>query len=317
MVERASIMGMPVSVAVRGGDVPAGEVFAWLRWVDATFSTYRPGSEVSRLARGELAPAEAHPFVRAVLARCEELRAETGGCFDARAGGTLDPSGLVKGWAVDRAADLLAAAGAREFCIEAGGDLVARGGPWRVGIRHPRRRNRLAAVLELSDAAVATSGAYERGPHIVDPRTGRPATGALSVTVIGPRLATADAYATAAFVMGAAGPEWTLTLPDHAAMTVLDDGRVLSTPGFLRHRRILEVDVHDARRSAVRRRRRGRRGRRLLGLLPDREVRGPRAGGRAARAGAGRRERAPQARRGPGAPPADAAAAPLTQPAQP
>ena len=76
-----------------------------------------------------------------------------------------------------------------------------------MGIRHPCEHRSLAAVLTLAGAAaVATSGTYERGPHILDPHTGHPAAGALSVTVVGPELATADAYATAAFAMGEAGP---------------------------------------------------------------------------------------------------------------
>jgi FAD:protein FMN transferase len=230
VVER-SVMGMPVRVEGAGDD--ADEMFAWLRWVDATFSTYRAGSEISRLDRGELALRDAHPLVREVLERCEELREATGGYFDARAAGRLDPSGLVKGWAVDRAAALLDAAGRTRFCIDAGGDVVLRGGPWRVGIRHPRRRRKVAAVIEVTDASVATSGAYERGAHIIDPVAGRPADGALSVTIVGRDLATADAYATAAFAMGRAGPRWTARLDGHAAMTILRGDRVMSTPGFL------------------------------------------------------------------------------------
>ena len=217
-------MGMPVRAE---GDVDAARVFAWLRWVDATFSTYRPDSEISRLDRGERF--DPHPLVREVLARCETLRVETGGLFDARAGGRLDPSGYVKGWAVERAT----AFGRGRFLIDAGGDVVLRG-TWRVGIRHPHERNKLAAAITVSDCAVATSGAYERGPHIVDPRTGRPATGLDSVTVIGRDLGTADAYATAAFVAGdpawtaafvADDPAWTAPL---AAMTIAGD-RVFTT----------------------------------------------------------------------------------------
>jgi FAD:protein FMN transferase len=233
------VMGMPVLVDVRGERVGADavdRVFAWLRFVDATFSTYREDSEVRRLDRGELALADAHPLVREVLARCERLRVATGGYFDARARGPLDPSGLVKGWSVDRAGELLAAAGARRFCVSAGGDVLVRGGPWRVGVQHPRRRDRVAAVLSLTDAAVATSGAYERGEHIVDPITGRPPSGALSVTVLGRDLATADAYATAAFAMGEQGPAWTAGLRGCGAMTILAGDRVLSTRRFLRHR---------------------------------------------------------------------------------
>jgi FAD:protein FMN transferase len=239
-VERR-VMGMPVRV---GGDADPEPVFAWLRWVDATFSTYRAGSEISRLGRGELALADAHPLVREVLERCEALRRETGGYFDVRAGGRLDPSGYVKGWAVERAAAL---AGGRRFFIDAGGDVVLRGGPWRVGIRHPLERGRLAAVIAVSDAAVATSGAYERGPHVIDPHTGRPPHAVLSVTVTGADLGAADAYATAAFAMGEAGPRWAAGL---AAMTVLAPGRVLSTPAFLRLRRPL-VARRPARRRAA------------------------------------------------------------------
>jgi thiamine biosynthesis lipoprotein len=222
-------MGMPVTV--HGGDRPGVErVFAWLRWVDATFSTYRADSEISRLERGELTLSAAHPLVREVLARCERLRAVTGGYFDVRARGALDPSGLVKGWAVDRAAALL---GGGRFCIDAGGDVLARGGGWRVGIRHPHEPGALAAALEVGDLAVATSGAYERGAHIVDPHSQNAPTSVSSVTIVGPGLALADAYATAAFAMGEAGPAWTARLRGFEAMTIAGD-EVLATPGFLR-----------------------------------------------------------------------------------
>ena len=224
------VMGMPVRVS---GSVDAARVFAWLRWVDVTFSTYRRDSEISRLDRGERF--DPHPLVREVLARCEELRVETGGWFDARAGGRLDPSGYVKGWAVERAA----AFGRGRFLIDAGGDVVLRGA-WRVGIRHPYERDRLAGAITVSDCAVATSGAYERGAHVLNPRTRRPATGLSSVTVIERDLGTADAYATAAFATG--DPAWTAPL---AAMTIAGErvfttatwpgGRTRQVPSASRH----------------------------------------------------------------------------------
>jgi FAD:protein FMN transferase len=236
------IMGMPIGIDVRDpGSVDLEVAFAWLREVDATFSTYRADSEISRLDRGELTLADCRPEVDEVLTRCLALERETGGFFSARPAGRLDPSGLVKGWAVARAADRLDAAGARDFCINAGGDVVARGRPqpdrrWRVGIRHPEDLEQLAAVLEVEDLAVATSGTYERGAHIVDPHTGLPPSGLLSVTVVGPDLGTADAYATAAFAMGADGPAWTATLAGYDALCITADRRVLSTPHFSRHR---------------------------------------------------------------------------------
>jgi FAD:protein FMN transferase len=239
------VMGMPIGIDVRDPDVPEEALdrcFAWLRDVDATFSTYRADSEISRIDRGELALGDARAEVREVLARCEELRVQTGGYFDARFAGALDPSGLVKGWSVDRAAALLLAAGARNFSVNAGGDVRVRGAarpgePWRVGIQHPRVRDRVAAVLAAHDLAIATSGAYERGDHVIDPHSGRPPVGVLAVTIVGPELATADAYATAAFAMGADGPRWTAGLHGYEAMTILADDTVLTTPGLARFRR--------------------------------------------------------------------------------
>ncbi len=242
------IMGMPIGIDVPDmDDVDVDIAFGWLREVDAAFSTYRDDSDINRLQRGEVTVAECRPEVDEVLSRCMTLTKETRGYFSVRPAGRLDPSGLVKGWAVDGAADRLAAGGAARFCINAGGDVLARGRPapdrlWRIGIRHPEDLDRLAAVVAVEDMAVATSGEYERGAHIVDPHTGRRPTGLLSVTVIGPELATADAYATAAFAMGADGPAWTATLSGYDSMCITTDHRVLSTPGFARHR----IDGADA-----------------------------------------------------------------------
>ena len=213
------IMGMPIVVDVRdddAGDELLDPVFDWFREVDAVFSTYKDDSEISRL-EPRRARAARMPAGRALGDRAlPRLAEETEGYFDAEAvvPGTIDPSGLVKGWSVDRAAALLDEAGARDYAVNAGGDIRLRGGArpeqrWRVGIQHPRIRDRIAAVVEGDDLAVATSGEYARGAHIVDPHTGRPPQGLLSVTITGPDLATADAYATAAFAMGTDGPEWT------------------------------------------------------------------------------------------------------------
>ncbi|MGW4879340.1 FAD:protein FMN transferase [Streptomyces sp. NPDC004262] len=230
------VMGFPVSLRVDDRDVPAGAadaVFAWLRAVDERFSPFRPDSEVRRFDRGALSRAEVSPDLAEVLALCEEYRRASGGAFDARLPGRgLDPCGVVKGWSVQRAADLLAAAGARRFVLNAGGDVVASGGPWRVGVRHPERAGRLCAVLELTDGAAATSARYERGDHIVDGRTGRPATALLSLTVVAPTLTEADAVATAAFAMGADGVGWAAARPGCEVFAVDADRQVLRTAGF-------------------------------------------------------------------------------------
>ncbi|MFF4907406.1 FAD:protein FMN transferase [Streptomyces sp. NPDC001260] len=229
-------MGFPVSLRVDDEDVPeraVDEVFAWLREVDARFSPYRPDSEVCRYDRGELERQELSDDLVEVLDLCEHYRRATGGAFDARLPGRgLDPNAVVKGWSVQRAADLLRAAGARRFVLNAGGDVVAAGGPWRVGVRHPEHADKLCAVLEVTDGAVATSARYERGDHIVDGRTGRPATGLLSLTVVASSLTEADSVATAAFAMGAEGIGWAASLPGCEVFAVDADGQVLRTEGF-------------------------------------------------------------------------------------
>jgi thiamine biosynthesis lipoprotein len=240
------LMGMPIVVDVRDEDVDEcvlDAMYDWLRWVDATFSTYKDDSEISRLNRGELSLADAHREVLWVLDRCEQLRAETDGYFDVHAASpdAVDPSGLVKGWAVDRAAAILDDAGLRNYAINAAGDMRLRGRAvpepcWRVGIQHPLEPGMVAKAIEATDLAVATSGEYARGRHVFDPHTRRPPSGILSVTITGPDLATADAFATAAFAMGAERAlHWTARLRGYDAMTIFADGRVLSTPGFGRY----------------------------------------------------------------------------------
>jgi thiamine biosynthesis lipoprotein len=237
------IMGTVISIDVRDADVPDDAIeamFAWLHRVDDRFSTFKAESEVSRLGRGEVTLEECHPDVAQVLAICEELRMRSGGAFNAwraRRDGRLDPSGVVKGWAVDAAAAILQRAGARNFCINAGGDVLAMGVPqpgrkWRVGIRHPNDPDSVAALIEVTDLAIATSGRYERGDHVLDARTGKAARGVLSLTVVGPRMTEADAYATAGFAMGGAGIAWVARVNNYASCGVTSDGRLRFSETF-------------------------------------------------------------------------------------
>lgn len=237
------VMGTVVSFDIRDRDVPGdllGEAVRWLHGVDARFSPYRADSEVSRIADGVLAEAASHPDLRTVLAMADALAADSAGAFDVRhwrTDGRLDPSAIVKGWSIQVAADRFAAAGLRAFAIDAGGDLVTRGasGPgrgWRVGIRHPDRPDRVAKVLEVRDLAVATSAGYERGAHIRDPRSSRIPDAVRSLTVVGPSLTWADAYATAGYVLGLDGLGWVAGHPDYHALAVTWDDRVVWTPGI-------------------------------------------------------------------------------------
>ncbi|MCC9306370.1 FAD:protein FMN transferase [Kitasatospora sp. RB6PN24] len=244
------VMGTVVSFAVPNADDPAvlAGPIAELHRLDRLFSTYRPDSDISRLGRGELTVEQCDPLVAEVLASCRAVTAESDGWFSmgvppaegrGRPGGRLDPSGWVKGWAVERASALLTAAGFTDHTVTGGGDVQARGQaapgrPWRVGVADPQRPDHLVAVVSAAgDFAVATSGTAERGAHIIDPRTGRPADELLSLTVIGPGLARTDAYATAAFAMGPRRAlPWLTALPGHEALAVLPDGTRLGTHGL-------------------------------------------------------------------------------------
>lgn len=215
----------------------AGEVFAWLDQVDERFSTYRPGSELSRLDRGELTAGDCSDQLRGVLAACERLWRATGGWFDPYATGRLDPSGYVKGWAVQEASDRLRAAGAANHCLNAGGDVRTSGAPapgrkWRVGVRHPWQPGALCGVLAGNDLAVATSGTYERGCHVVDPHAGVPAQQLRSVTLVGRDLGLTDAYATTALAMGDRALDWLARLPGYEWAVVAADRTCYRTPGL-------------------------------------------------------------------------------------
>jgi thiamine biosynthesis lipoprotein len=194
--------------------------------------------------------------VREVLDRCERLRGETWGAFDVNVGadpratpreglGPIDPSGLVKGWALDRAGTMLRQADVANFAINAGGDVLVGGHatpgePWRVGIQHPWERDRVACTVAVTDAGVATSGRYERGDHVLDPRTGRPATALMAASVIAPELADADGYATGILALGHESRRWLEQRPDLAACTITADG-TLTTSAAWREQVVAEV----------------------------------------------------------------------------
>jgi thiamine biosynthesis lipoprotein len=207
------VMGMPVTVHVVDAAAEESwldEVYADFASLDQTFSRFHSESAVNRINRGELLEVNAAPLVRQAIDLCRLYQQATEGYFSAWIKGTFDPSGLVKGWAIDRAATILAEKGCRNFYVDAGGDIQARGrnedgSPWRVGIRHPVERDKVARVILAADLAVATSGTYEKGEHIVNPHTEMPVAELLSFTVVGPDILSADVYATAAFAMGESG----------------------------------------------------------------------------------------------------------------
>lgn len=231
---------MPVTVHVADdvGDSAVDEVFADFRLLDGVFSTFIPDSAVSRINRGELKEEDAGDLVLQALHLCRQYERATGGYFSAWLGGRLDPSGLVKGWAIDRGCSILDHHGCRNFFVDAGGDVQTRGlseggGPWRVGIRHPVQKDKVVRVVLAGGLAVATSGTYEKGDHIVDPHTGRAAEELLSFTVVGPDILQADVYATAAFAMGRdAGLAFIERAAGYEAYAIDRRLKATMTPGF-------------------------------------------------------------------------------------
>ena len=235
MIRRVEhVMGMPISLALRGrhagdahGDAAWAAALEVLRAADRTFSTYRADSVISRMNRG--VPVDTPPEVADVLAIGAAAERSSGGAFALRRDGVLDPSGVVKGWAAERAAVALAALPDTDFCLSAGGDITCRTGepaaaPWRIGIEDPRDPTRIVAVVPIRTGAVATSGTAHRGAHIVDARTGRAPGGLASVTVVGRSLTAVDVDATAAFALGADGERWLTTRGHRAAFVVRTDG---------------------------------------------------------------------------------------------
>ncbi len=240
MKETRLIMGMPVTVEVVGGDLaPLNIAFDYFSSVDEQFSPYKPTSEVFRINAGELSYSEYSPEMREVLALSEQTKQATEGYFDVYTpGGALDPSGLVKGWAIRNAAKLIQAGGHSDFWVDAGGDIQTggkneKGEEWRVGIRNPFNEAEIVKVIYPRGRGVATSGTYIRGLHIWNPHTGKSVSSdVVSLTVVGPDVYEADRYATAAFAMGNEGIRFIESLPGFEGYSIDKNGQATMTGVF-------------------------------------------------------------------------------------
>ena len=237
------VMGMPITVAIVDPLAPASRIdqaFEYFREVDARFSTYREDSEISRVNAG-LPQAEWSTEMREVLQLCDETRSATGGFFDPVHKGVLDPSGIVKGWAVRNAARTISNAGFANYYIEAGGDIQVsgvneEGQVWRVGIRHPVEHGKIVKVIGMGAGGVATSGTYLRGQHVYNPKApDTPILDVVSITVVGPDVYEADRFATAAFAMGAAGIGYIESLNGFEGYMIDAHDTATFTSGFARY----------------------------------------------------------------------------------
>lgn len=237
------LMGMPITVEILDASATEADiekVFASFRAIDETFSTYKEQSEISKINRGELTGDAYSEAMKTILALSEQTRQETRGYFDIRHDGMLDPSGIVKGWAILQAARMLKAAGFVNFFIDAGGDIqvagTKQGHPWRVGIRNPFNRNEYVKVLALTDKGIATSGTAIRGQHIYNPHQPQmPIEEIVSLTIIGPDVYEADRFATAAFAMGKRGIYFIEQLSGFEGYMIDASARATFTSGFERY----------------------------------------------------------------------------------
>jgi thiamine biosynthesis lipoprotein len=239
------VMGMPVTVEI-ADEAACGdhteEVFAYFKYVEDTFSPYAATSETSRINHGLLGPDGYSEDMRTIMRLAEKTRVETNGYFDVYRSGIFNPVGLVKGWAINNAADMLRHQGLWDFYIEAGGDIQVSGlndagGYWVVGIRNPFQSREIVKVLYLSDIGIATSGTYVRGDHIYDPNSPEegPIEDIVSLTVVGPNVYEADRYATAAFAMGRPGLDFIEEMPGFEGYLIDKDGIATMTSGFEDH----------------------------------------------------------------------------------
>jgi thiamine biosynthesis lipoprotein len=239
MKKTADIMGMPVSIILDDDfakEKDIEKIFDYFRKIDATFSTYKKESEVSRINRGELNVSLASSEVKKVIELCEQTKKETNGFFNIEWGGKVDPSGIVKGYAIWQAGIKLKKMGYKNFCVEIAGDMeisgLLKGKKWRIGIENPFNRTEIVKILEVTNKGIATSGNYLRDSHIYNPINNRVADEVASVTVIADNIYNADRFATAAFAMGKKGIYFLEKANNLEGYMVLKNGKAISTGRF-------------------------------------------------------------------------------------
>jgi thiamine biosynthesis lipoprotein len=235
-------MGMPISVEVSDNHVTEKDfelVYAYFAAVDERFSTYKPESEITKINSGEISLENFSDQMKEIFTLAEQTKKQTNGFFDIKHNGIIDPSGIVKGWAIYNAAKLLAQNGFQNFYVEAGGDIQVRGlnhqsQPWSVGIRNPFNQSEIVKSVELgNNQGMATSGNYIRGDHIYNPKDrGQLAEDIVSLTVIAENIYEADRFATAAFAMGAEGINFIESLPEFEGYSIDRNGIATFTSGF-------------------------------------------------------------------------------------
>lgn len=234
---------MPVTILIADSGAKATDidkVFLYFGEIDKKFSTYKKDSEIEKINRGEIQKNKYSLEMKRILNLCEITKRQTKGYFDIKINGKLDPSGIVKGYAIHKGAEMLSKKGFRNFYVEIGGDIEVRGENeskkrWKVGIENPFNRKEIVKVIHLSNKGIATSGTYIRGNHIYNPVLGKKADEIASITVIGPNVYEADRFATAAFAMGEKGIEFIEKLKGFEGYLITKNKKAIFTSGFERY----------------------------------------------------------------------------------
>ncbi len=248
MKQTRILMGMPVTVEVVDATATAStlnSVYDYLQYIDDKFSTYKADSEISQINQGLLTVKRSSPDMQTVFELSEQTRRETDGYFNIEQDGYYDPSGLVKGWAIFNAAEILRKQGFENYYVDAGGDVQLAGNnehgqAWRIGIRNPFNISQIVKVLSLTNIGIATSGNYIRGDHIYNPLGNHEkVSDIVSLTVIGPNIYEADRFATAAYAMGREGIQFISQLDGFEGYMIDELGRATFTAGFDRY------TIHD------------------------------------------------------------------------
>lgn len=240
MKKHADIMGMPVTIEIvdmHAREEDCKEVFSYLRAIDEQLSPYKKTSEVEKINNREIDTIDYSPLMRKIVHLSEETKYETQGYFDIYNKGRLDPSGLVKGFAISQGAKMLAAKGYKNFFLEIAGDIQTsgtnrNGEKWAVGIRNPFQNDEIVKIVYMSGEGVATSGIYARGAHIYNPKTKKSVIDIASLTVISQDIYDADRFATAAFAMGEKGIEFINQKKDLEGYMILKNKMAIYTEGF-------------------------------------------------------------------------------------
>lgn len=240
MRKQAMIMGMPITINIvdrNAKEKDIEEIFSYFCHIDNIFSTYKQDSDITKINNKTISVNQAAEEVKYILALAKQTKQETQGYFDVYHNNTLDPSGIVKGFAIFQGAEKLRSKGYKNFFIEIAGDIEINGTngkdeAWKVGIENPFNRKEIIQVLNLTNQGIATSGTYIRGNHIYNPKKNIPATDIASITIIGPNVYDADRFATAAFAMGKQGLPFIEQLSGFEAYMIDNNQRAYYTSGF-------------------------------------------------------------------------------------